>query len=208
MERKAINELKLYLNPRYIFGLILIIASFASAYLISRTSDRMIEVWAASVDLGRGEQIETGDLKVIKVRLPENADQYLDARTDLVGTTVLRPIGSAELIPSFAISSDANLSLVRVPVSIAREWAPIELSSGTTIDVYGIANRANQFSQEPNSVSKLILSGVTVDSVDESSRDLGGRVGMTLLVPETRVELLVSSISSFEFLLVSKPTSR
>ncbi|MFM8502215.1 MAG: SAF domain-containing protein, partial [Actinomycetota bacterium] len=141
---KRFDEIRLYLNPRYLLGLILILASFSSAYLISKSSDRMITVWGANVDLAPGEMIEADDLKVIRVRLPDNAAQYLDSKTDLIGTTVLRAIGSSELIPSFALTSEIDLSLARVPISIAREWAPIELRNGSLVDIYGIPNRANQ----------------------------------------------------------------
>ncbi|MFM7873247.1 MAG: SAF domain-containing protein, partial [Actinomycetota bacterium] len=110
---KRFDEIRLYLNPRYLLGLILILASFSSAYLISKSSDRMITVWGANVDLAPGEMIEADDLKVIRVRLPDNAAQYLDSKTDLIGTTVLRAIGSSELIPSFALTSEIDLSLAR-----------------------------------------------------------------------------------------------
>ena len=70
---KRFDEIRLYLNPRYLLGLILILASFSSAYLISKSSDRMITVWGANVDLAPGEMIEADDLKVIRVRLPDNA---------------------------------------------------------------------------------------------------------------------------------------
>jgi len=213
-EKKKVNatrrfdEIRLYLNPRYLLGLILILASFSSAYLISKSSDRMITVWGANVDLAPGEMIEADDLKVIRVRLPDNAAQYLDSKTDLIGTTVLRAIGSSELIPSFALTSEIDLSLARVPISIARELAPIELRNGSLVDIYGIPNRANQFSQDSNPSSRLLLSNIAIDSVDASSRELGGRIGMTVLVPQARVEAIVSAISKYEFLLVSKPKNR
>jgi hypothetical protein len=205
---KRFDEIRLYLNPRYLLGLILILASFSSAYLISKSSDRMITVWGASVDLAPGEMIEADDLEVIRVRLPDNAAQYLDSKTDLIGTTVLRAIGSSELIPSFALTNEIDLSLVRVPISIAREWAPLELRTGSLVDIYGIPNRTNQFSQDSNPSSRLLISNIAIDSVDASSRELGGRIGMTVLVPQTRVEAIVSAISKYEFLLVSKPKSR
>ena len=205
---KRFDEIRLYLNPRYLLGLILILASFSSAYLISKSSDRMITVWGANVDLAPGEMIEADDIKVIRVRLPDNAAQYLDSKTDLIGTTVLRAIGSSELIPSFALTSEIDLSLARVPISIAREWAPIELRNGSLVDIYGIPNRANQFSQDSNPSSRLLISNIAIDSVDASSRELGGRIGMTVLVPQARVEVIVSAISKYEFLLVSKPKNR
>jgi hypothetical protein len=198
---KRFNELLLYFSPRYILGLVLISSSFASAYLISKSSDRMITVWGASVDLAPGESIQASDLEVISVRLPENASQYLDARTELIGATVLRAIGKDELIPSYALSDQPDLSLARVPISIPREWAPSELSTGMTVDLYGIPNRTNQFSEGA-------IPGISIDSVDDSTRELGGRIGLTLLVPQTEVNTLISAFSKYEFLLVMQPTSR
>lgn len=205
---KHFDELRLYLNPRYLLGLVLILASFSSAYLISKSSDRMITVWGASVDLAPGETIEAEDLEIIRVRLPDNATQYLDADTNLIGTTVLRPIGVSELIPSFALSSERGSSLARVPISITREWAPTGLTSGAIVDIYGIPNKASQFGQEVSANSRLLISRISIDRVDNSSREFGGRINMTVLIPQSRVELLISAISKYEFLLVSQHTSR
>lgn len=199
-----INEVSLYLTPRYILGLILIITSFSSAYLISKASDKTVMVWAAAVDLAPGEVLQDSDLTKVRVRLLDNAEQYLDANTVITGAAVLRGIGAAELIPSFAIASDIDPSLQVVPISIPREWAPMELRSGATVDVYGIPNKNLEFSEGPRERSRLILSAVSIDSVDSSSRDLGGRIGISLLVPDVEVEFLISAVNTNEFLLVRR----
>ena len=115
------NEISLYLTPRYILGLILILASFTSAYLISQASDKTIMVWAATVDLAPGEILTDSDLTKVRVRLLDNPEQYLSSNNSITGTSVLRSIGAAELIPSFAISSKASPNLQVVPISIPRE---------------------------------------------------------------------------------------
>lgn len=198
------NEISLYLTPRYILGLILILASFSSAFLISRASDKTVMVWAASVDLAPGEVLMESDLTKVRVRLLDNPEQYLSAANQITGAAVLRAIGAAELIPSFAISSEVNPNLQVVPISIPREWAPIELTSGSIVDVYGIPNRSVEIMADSRSKSRLLLSAVAIDSIDSSSRDLGGRVGISLLVPDFYVEDVVSAISSNEFLLVRR----
>ncbi len=198
------NELSLYLTPRYILGLILILTSFSSAYLISKTSEKTTMVWAATVDLAPGEVLSNSDLTKVRVRLLDNPEQYLSADTQIAGAAVLRSIGAAELIPSFAVSNEIDLNLQVVPISIQREWAPIELNSGTIVDVYGIPSRNLDLMAQAKTRSRLLLSAVAIDSVDASSRDLGGRIGVSILVPESEVENLVSAISSNEFLLVRR----
>lgn len=198
------NEISLYLTPRYILGLILILASFSSAFLISRASDKTVMVWAATVDLAPGEVLMESDLTKVRVRLLDNPEQYLSAANQITGAAVLRAIGAAELIPSFAIASEVNSNLQVVPISIPREWAPIELTSGSIVDVYGIPNRSVEIMADSRSKSRLLLSAVAIDSIDSSSRDLGGRIGISLLVPDLYVEDVVSAISSNEFLLVRR----
>ena len=198
------NEISLYLTPRYILGLTLILASFTSAYLISKASDKTFMVWAATVDLAPGEVLTDSDLTKVRVRLLDNSEQYLSSKAPIAGASVLRPIGAAELIPSFAISNESNPKLQVVPISIPREWAPIELRSGRVVDVYGIPNRSVEFTGESRTQSRLILSEVAIDSIDSSSRDLGGRIGISLLVREFEVSKLISSINSNDFLLLQR----
>ena len=82
------NEISLYLTPRYILGLILILASFTSAYLISHASDKTIMVWAATVDLAPGEILTDSDLTKVRVRLLDNPEQYLSSNNSITGTSV------------------------------------------------------------------------------------------------------------------------
>ncbi len=161
-------------------------------------------VWAATVDLAPGEVLTDSDLTKVRVRLLDNSEQYLSSKAPIAGASVLRPIGAAELIPSFAISNESNPNLQVVPISIPREWAPIELKSGRVVDVYGIPNRGVEFTGESRLQSRLILSEVAIDSIDSSSRDLGGRIGISLLVREFEVSKLISSINSNDFLLVQR----
>ena len=198
------NEISLYLTPRYILGLILILASFTSAYLISQASDKTIMFWSATVDLAPGEILTDSDLTKVRVRLLDNPEQYLSSNNSITGTSVLRSIGAAELIPSFAISSKASPNLQVVPISIPREWAPLELKSGAIVDVYGIPNRSMEIMGDSRNQSRLILSAVAIDSIDAASRDLGGRIGISLLVPDVEVPDLIEAISDNEFLLVRR----
>ena len=198
------SEFSLYLTPRYILGLILIISSFTSAYMISKVSDKTVKVWAATVELAQGEIINDSDVTEVRVRLLDNPEQYLSTTTPITGTAVLRPIGAAELIPSFAITSDVDTKLQVVPISIPREWAPIEISSGSVVDVYGIPNRNVELQSDRSITSRLLLSKIAIDSVDISSRDLGGQIGVSLLVPEFQVPILVSAVNQNDFLLVRR----
>lgn len=188
-------------TPRYLLGLILIITSFISAFLISSASDRTITVWASSTDLAPGKIIEEKDITPVKVRLLSNAEQYLDASVEIVGTSVVRKIGAAELIPSFALSPQVDTSLQRVPIQVERLMSPVGLGAGDLVDIYGIPN---QMASQSGVVSELILEYVGIEEIDDSARELGGAIGITLLVPDSLVSDLISTMSEFNFLLVER----
>lgn len=188
-------------TPRYLLGLILIITSFISAFLISSASDRTITVWASSTDLAPGKIIEEKDITPVKVRLLSNAEQYLDASVEIVGTSVVRKIGAAELIPSFALSPQVDTSLQRVPIQVERLMSPVGLGAGDLVDIYGIPN---QMASQSGVVSELILESVGIEEIDDSARELGGAIGITLLVPDSLVSDLISTMSEFIFLLVER----
>lgn len=188
-------------TPRYLLGLILIITSFISAFLISSASDRTITVWASSTDLAPGKIIEEKDITPVKVRLLSNAEQYLDASVEIVGTSVVRKIGAAELIPSFALSPQVDTSLQRVPIQVERLMSPVGLGAGDLVDIYGIPN---QMASQSGVVSELILESVGIEEIDDSARELGGAIGITLLVPDSLVSDLISTMSEFKFLLVER----
>jgi hypothetical protein len=197
----AIRESLLLFTPRYLLGLILIITSFISAFLISSASDRTITVWASSTDLAPGKIIEEKDITPVKVRLLSNAEQYLDASVEIVGTSVVRKIGAAELIPSFALSPQVDTSLQRVPIQVERLMSPVGLGAGDLVDIYGIPN---QMASQSGVVSELILESVGIEEIDDSARELGGAIGITLLVPDSLVSDLISTMSEFNFLLVER----
>ena len=188
-------------TPRYLLGLILIITSFISAFLISSASDRTITVWASSTDLAPGKIIEEKDITPVKVRLLSNAEQYLNASVEIVGTSVVRRIGAAELIPSFALSPQVDTSLQRVPIQVERLMSPVGLGAGDLVDIYGIPN---QMASQSGVVSELILESVGIEEIDDSARELGGALGITLLVPDSLVSDLISTMSEFNFLLVER----
>lgn len=188
-------------TPRYLLGLILIITSFISAFLISSASDRTITVWASSTDLAPGKIIEEKDITPVKVRLLSNAEQYLDASVEIVGTSVVRKIGAAELIPSFALSPQVDTYLQRVPIQVERLMSPVGLGAGNLVDIYGIPN---QMASQSGAVSELILESVGIEEIDDSARELGGALGITLLVPDSLVSDLISKMSEFNFLLVER----
>ena len=77
----------------------MILLAFIAAALINRESNRTVLVWGSYGELAPGDVIAQSDLVPIRVMLPENSSRYISVRTDLIGTVVVRKLGSHELIP-------------------------------------------------------------------------------------------------------------
>lgn len=192
------------LNLRLIAGTILIAASFFSAYLISQSNNRMITVWSASNDLAPGRIIEDADVVPVQVSMPNSASLYLDAHYSIVGSQVLRAVGSSELIPTYSLSKDSQLNYKKVPISLSRLRLPIGVKSGSIVDIYIIPREQLNGNLEAPKLkrSQLLLPTISVDAIDIEASKLGGEIGMTILVPASQVSEVVSAMSDSEFIVV------
>lgn len=200
---RQFDSLRFYLSPRFLLGITLILASFISAYTISANSNRTIEVWAAKTDLAPGMVLSTENIEQVRVLLPTNAAKYLGISANILGTTVVRAVGKDELIPSFALSLDSQTHLRRVPISIPKGAFPSGLAAGALVDLYILPNK-NSYSSNTTPAGVMNLSGLAIESIDDSGLAIGGAVSITLLVPETNVRSLVESLIGSQLILVKR----
>jgi hypothetical protein len=202
--RRVKNQWRWNLDFRLFVGVTLIVASLISAYVISKSTSKMITVWSATNDLAPGEMIEKSDVAVTRVALVNKAEFYLDGKSPIVGSYVLRPIRASELIPAFALSEMPLADLYKVPISLPSLRIPQGVSSGSVVDVYGVirSSTSNLTSAQNLNPTKKLLTGVSVDATNMEANRLGGETGLTLLVPTDEVYGFISSFSDYEFILV------
>ncbi len=203
LQKNSFNfSIRSYLKT--ILGGCLIAASFISALVISNSSSRMITVWSAAVDLGKGEVITAEDVVISKVLLPGNAGNYIDGQVSIIGSSVVRAIGIDELIPAYALSSQIDEQLQQVPIAIAFSQVPKDIGSGQRVDIYGITKSElrSQNLESGRYKSRLIASDLVIDQVDNQANTLGGDLVITLLVPRTIIPNLIEDMGNYDFILV------
>jgi hypothetical protein len=199
----TLDNLKIRFNIRMFFGATLIAASFVSAYLISSSSNRMVTVWSAAGDLAPGSVISENDIKRSQVLLPDNAEYYLAGSSNIIGAHVIRAIGSTELIPAYAVSTDPISDLRRVPISIPSSRLPHQLNSGQFVDIYALPKQLLSTNNELRPLKAgLVLSGIAIEGINVEASKLGGEVGITLIVPAAEVSKLILAMAQAEFVLV------
>ena len=203
LQKNSFNfSIRSYLKT--ILGGCLIAASFISALVISNSSSRMITVWSAAVDLGKGEVITAEDVVISKVLLPGNAANYIDGQVSIIGSSVVRAIGIDELIPAYALSSQVDEQLQQVPIAIAFSQVPKDIGSGQRVDIYGITKSElrSQSLESGRYKSRLIASDLVIDQVDNQANTLGGDLVITLLVPRPIIPNLIEDMGNYDFILV------
>jgi hypothetical protein len=212
-EKKNLREprqknklIRFQINSRIILGGTLIAISFISAYIISDTNNRMTTVWSATTDLAPGEIIEAGDVIESRVLLPNNASSYLDGSNSIVGSYVVRALGSSELIPAYALSTESGAHLRRIPISIPRSRVPTGIGSGSQIDIYGLPKDQlnSNFNLHKGLRSRALLINISVDAIDIEASKMGGDIGITILVPQELVAGFISSMTDFDFIVVKR----
>ena len=203
LQKNSFNfSIRSYLKT--ILGGCLIAASFISALVISNSSSRMITVWSAAVDLGKGEVITAEDVVISKVLLPSNAANYIDGQVSIIGSSVVRAIGAEELIPAYAVSEQIDEQLQQVPIAIAFSQVPKDIGSGQRVDIYGITKSElrTQSLESGRYKSRLIASDLVIDQVDNQANTLGGDLVITLLVPRPIIPNLIEDMGNYDFILV------
>ena len=203
LQKNSFNfSIRSYLKT--ILGGCLIAASFISALVISNSSSRMITVWSAAVDLGKGEVITAEDVVISKVLLPSNAANYIDGQDSIIGSSVVRAIGAEELIPAYAVSEQIDEQLQQVPIAISTSQVPKDIGSGQRVDIYGITKSElrSQNLESGRYKSRLIASDLVIDQVDNQANTLGGDLVITLLVPRTIIPNLIEDMGNYDFILV------
>ncbi len=182
---RSIREARL--NPRVISAIGLLAISLIAAIAISASANRSVYVWAAKSQLAAGNEITAIDIKKVKVFLPENSKLYFSNKAKIIGSITMRTIGIDELIPATAISSDKGAKNRKsVPIKVARNDYPSDLTKGSTIDIYALP--ARETSTKSDAIQ--IAHNVIIESIDLRGKDIGGEIGVV-------VRLNVDEIDSF-----------
>ncbi len=199
---KLITTRKIKSNSRTIIGILMILLSFLAAALINRESNRTVLVWGSFGELAPGDVIAATDLIPIRVMLPENSRRYLSISANLIGTVVVRKLGAHELIPSESLTNGPyGIDARSTPIEVLRNDLPMDLIRGSIVDIYALPNETSQNGGQIDS-THLVAAEISIVSVDQKSKDLGGSVGVVVSLPNSEVESVLAQVPKHRMVLV------
>jgi hypothetical protein len=150
-----------WLDPRFVSGLVLVLASTGGVVALLRSADSSVVVMAAREPLDAGSTVHASELVPVRVRLDDAAGLYLSPEvTD--GMLVTRFVGVGELVPRSSLSSaDARTTAsVVIPTAAGADHL---VAPGTVVDVWAAAAKGS--GADAYDAPRVIVSGATVAQV-------------------------------------------
>ena len=155
-----------WLDLRLLIGLVLVAASVVTGAKVISASDKTVTVWAVTKDLAAGTTISESDVRTVDVRLDDNASSYVAASSDPVGKTLVRDVGSGDLLPAKAVgTSDEMVSLA---LSVPASRVPVTVRRGDRVTLY--ATDPKQADGAASAATTLVAEAVTVAEVSDRSQ--------------------------------------
>jgi hypothetical protein len=178
-------------SARLPLAITLIVAAFASTFLIATFSNKGADYWVISLPISPGHQISASDVSIAHLNLVASSEFYLGKDVDPIGMVATRIMHPGEIIGSTDLTSTANaMSTSAVPLSIRSVDVPTNLRIGEDIDIYWVLDaQIDEDVMDPI----LILGGVTLLSFDDGGKNFGSDIGLSVAVEQTQVLRLLSA---------------
>ena len=178
-------------SARLPLAITLIVAAFASTFLIAAFSNKGADYWVISLPISPGHQISASDVSVAHLNLVASSEFYLGKDVDPIGMVATRIMHPGEIIGSTDLTSTANaMSTSAVPLSVRSVDVPTNLRIGEDIDIYWVLDaQIDEDVMDPI----LILGGVTLLSFDDGGKNFGSDIGLSVAVEQTQGLRLLSA---------------
>jgi hypothetical protein len=180
-----------WLDPRFVAGVVLVLASTGGVVALLRSADSSVVVMAAASPLDAGSALDASDLVPVRVRI--DGDVGLYASPDSVdGLVVTRFVGAGELVPRSALSSADSRTTASVVVP-ATSGADHLVAPGTVVDVWAAAAKGS--GTDAYDPPRVIVSGATVAEVIPAQGFVADqeRTQVELTVPRQDIAAVLAS---------------
>lgn len=181
-------------EPRFLLGLVLVVASMSGVAALLVASDRTVEVYAARHALAAGDAVTADDLGVVRVRLGDATASYLHS-APRPGTVVTRSLSAGELVPLGALGSASARKLTSVMITTSGEL-PGAVAAGGAVDVWAAAaNGAGGGGPKFAAPRQLVAGATVVRVVRETGLGASGGTSVELRVPKDSAAPLLQAIA-------------
>lgn len=188
-------------EPRFLLGLVLVLASVAGVSGLLAASDRTVQVYAARHALAAGDAVAAGDLVGVRVRLGSATAAYLTS-TPSPDAVVTRTIAAGELVPVGALGAASAQRETSVVIAVDGEL-PGSVAAGSSVDVWAAAASGNGAGAPKFGAPRVLVPGAAVVRVvRDSGLGATGGVAVEVRVPTDATAELLESIANADDITV------
>ncbi len=185
---------------RPIAAVILICASFLSAYVLSSAANRTELLWSARTALVPGTVISQNELIATRAAIPGGSDTYVSARSDVSNFFVVKSVNPGELLPVSALSANSSKQqMSAVPLSVHTSDMPLDLQIGETVNLYHVGDPHLAKEVGP---PILVLSHAFILGIDRKAQNLGADLTLTISVNARNIVQVLDATASGRIVLV------
>lgn len=184
-------------DPRLLLGVALVGLSVLLGAWAVGTAGRTVQVFAAGEALVPGDVLSADALRVVEVRLPDGAAEYLPATADAEGLVVTRTVREGELVPDSAVARESMLDARAVAVTTGAQVSTAVVE-GALVDLWFVPERAvgAQAGDDEPSEPRLLAASLPVVEVGASSTAFSVGPGATVhvLVPVADLPAVLGAV--------------
>ena len=196
-----------WLNGRTALGAALVLLSILAGALFLDHAQRLVPVYAAARDLPAGTQLKSGDLLVVRVRMPASAlRHYLRPSPGRAapGRVLTAPVRREALVPAeLVLASSRDVDLVELPVQVDPGDMAQGLRPGDRVQVLAAFTEGARRGR-----AVVLLPSAEVVAVLEDPAGLtasGQERGVQLRMPSDRAPVVAAAIATARIFVVKAP---
>jgi hypothetical protein len=195
------------MNGRTALGAAVVLLAVLAGALFLDRAQRLVPVYAAARDLPAGTLLTSGDLMVVRVRLPASAlRHYLrpSAGRGVPGRVLTAPVRREALVPAeLVLASSLEAGLVELPVQVDPGDMAQGLRPGDRVQVLAAFTEGARRGR-----AVVLLSAAEVVQVLEDPAGLTGtgqERGVQLRMPADRAPVVAAALATARIFVVKAP---
>ena len=175
----------------------LILSLFAISILLGSSPGN--PVWMATTAIPAGSKILPSEVQIVKANLTVGSGHYVSGVQSIAGQFATRLLQRGDLIAVTDLSPHSAIATATfLPIGVAVNDLPSDLMVGDLVDIYVIP-------KDQTTLPAVVAHRISIQSVDQKSRALGGSVAVSVSASATIATVIVTAESQGRLVLARDP---
>jgi len=173
-------------NLRRIAAIAAIFISLLAISALSNSSPHS-SMWIVKSSISQGARITAADVQLFQANVGSDAHHFASRSDAVIGRYATRLLVAGDLISMSDLSDHSSaVSASYLPIGVAVNDLPLDLSIGDRVDIYVIP-------KDQSVLPAVVARKVIIQSIDQKSRALGGSVGVSVSATDAVASVIVTA---------------